>query len=630
MQVESFGRYRIEKELGRGAMGRVFLAYDPEIDRRVAIKSIQIFASLPEADRVQARERFLREARSAGKLLHPGIVTIFDVGEADGAPYLAMEFIEGATLDTLCREDELAPVPIVVALVASAADALGFAHERGIIHRDIKPANLMRVGDRSVKIMDFGLAKSSTTSMTHDGALLGTPNYMSPEQVRGDTLDGRSDLFSLGVVLYEMLTGAKPFGGDSVSSVLYRIVNEPPKEASLRFDRAPTPLAAFLERALAKSPEARFPDAAAFAAGLRRAGEAAGAAPLRPDAPAVRPATSRAAAGARPRASARPKTRSRLPWVVGGILAVVAIGSSVAVLSGAFAPPRVPLLTARVRTEPAGLPVHLNGAPLAGASVQFAGEGPFGVLTTAQGCREAKHRVEPADAGGEIVLVLDPERVDVAVDPGVPGVRLTVNGQVSGTAPATINLDLCRENAIGVAAEGYRTAITTIPAKATPLDARNAAGGIKLEAVPTGRLLLPATRTPAVFFIDGKPAQRTGSGIDVPAGQHEIRATNDDQFVDVTVTLDVPAGGTATPQFALPALARLIVQTFPPNCRVAIKRAGSAWRPVGETPLRYELAAGRYALRIESPVSGESREQEIQLAPGANAPVRVSFGRSGL
>ncbi len=624
MQVESFGRYRIEKELGRGAMGRVFLAYDPEIDRRVAIKSIQIFASLPEADRVQARERFLREARSAGKLLHPGIVTIFDVGEADGVPYLAMEFIEGATLDTLCREDELAPVPVVVALVAAAADALGFAHERGIIHRDIKPANLMRIGDRAVKIMDFGLAKSATTSMTHDGALLGTPNYMSPEQVRGDPLDGRSDLFSLGVVCYEMLTGAKPFGGDSVSSVLYRIVHEPPKDASLRLDRVAPALAAFLERALAKSADARFPDGAAFAAALRRAGEAVGAATLRQGAPAARPA-----APPRQRAPAAPKARSRMPWILGGALAVVVLGSSIALLSGAFAPPRVPLFTARVRTEPAGLPVHLNGAPLAGDTVQFAGGGPFGVLTAEKGCREAKHRVEPADAGGEIVLVLDPERIEVTVDPGVPGARLAVNGQESGTAPATIDIDLCRDNAIGVAADGYRTAITTIPAKATPLDARNAAGAIKLEAVPTGRLLLPPTRIPAMFYVDGKPVARTGSGIDLPAGVHEIRATNDDRFVDVAVTVDVPAGGTATPQFVIPALARLVVQTFPPNCRVALKRSGSTWRPVGETPLRYELAAGRYALRIESPVSGESREQDINLAPGLNAPVRVSFGRFG-
>ena len=624
MQVQSFGRYRIEKELGRGAMGRVFLAYDPEIDRRVAIKTIQIFASLPEADRVLARERFLREARSAGKLLHPGIVTIFDVGEADGMPYLAMEFVEGSTLDAFCREDALLPVPVVVGLVAAAADALGFAHERGIVHRDIKPANLMRVGDRAVKIMDFGLAKSATTSMTHDGALLGTPNYMSPEQVRGDSLDGRTDLFSLGVVCYEMLTGAKPFGGDSISSVLYRIVHEPPKDASLKLDRVAPPLTGFLERALAKGPEDRFPDAAAFAAGLRRAGDAAAAATLRPGAAAQRPAVP-----PRKKAAAAPARRSRVPWIVGLALTVAVLGAAIVLLPGIFAPPPIPLLTARVRTEPAGLPVHLNGAPLAEAAVHFPSGGPFGVLTATQGCREAKHRVEAADAGGEIVLVLDPARVEVAVDPGVPGARLTVNGQELGTAPATIDLDLCRDNAIAVAAEGYRTAITTIPAKATPLDARNAAGAIKLEAVPTGRLLLPATRVPTVFFVDGKPLARTSGGIDLPAGTHEVRATNEDRFVDVAVTLSVPAGGTATPQFPIPPLAHLVVQTFPPNCKVALKRSGSAWRPVGETPLRYDLAAGRYLLRVESPVSGETREQEIGLAPGMNAPVRVSFGRPG-
>jgi hypothetical protein len=131
------------------------------------------------------------------------------------------------------------------------------------------------------------------------------------------------------------------------------------------------------------------------------------------------------------------------------------------------------------------------------------------------------------------------------------------------------------------------------------------------------------------LFVDGKPVSRTGAGIDLPAGSHEVRATNEDRFVDVAVTLDVPAGGTATPQFPMPAMAHLVVQTFPPNCKVALKRSGSAWRSVGETPLRYDLAAGRYLLRVESPISGETREQDIGLAPGMNAPVRVSFGRSG-
>jgi serine/threonine-protein kinase len=624
MQVESLGRYRIEKELGRGAMGRVFLAYDPTIDRRVAIKTIQIFASLPEADRAQARERFLREARSAGKLLHPGIVTIFDVGESDGVPYIAMEFVEGETLDAACREDALLPVPVVVSLVAAAADALAFAHERGIIHRDIKPANLMRVGDRSVKIMDFGLAKSQATSMTHDGALFGTPNYMSPEQVRGDPLDGRTDLFSLGVVCYEMLTGTKPFGGDSISSVLYRIVNEPPRDAPERLARAAPPLAGFLQRALAKDVEGRFKNGAEFAAALRHAGAEVGTPTLRASASPARPLSPQPK-----RAHVEPARRSFVPWVILVALAVAGLGGVFALHLGPFAPPPVPLLSARIRTEPPGLPVRLNGVPLGGGLVHFGASGPFEILTASSGCREAKHRVEVADAGGEIVLVLDPERAAVAIDPGVAGARLTVNGRDAGTAPATIDLDLCRDNIIQTQAEGYRASSATVPAKATPLDARTAAAALRLEPIPTGRLILPITRVSTRFFVDGRLTERSDSGTELPAGRHEVRASNEDRFVDITVTLDVPAGGTVTAAFPIPALARLVVQTFPPNCRVAIKRARSAFRPVGETPLRYELAAGSYVLRVESPVSGESREQEISLSPGSNAPVRISFGRTG-
>jgi serine/threonine-protein kinase len=628
MQVESLGRYRIEKELGSGAMGRVFLAYDPQIDRRVAIKTIQIFAALPAAEREAARERFLREARSAGKLLHPGIVTIFDVGDTDGVPYLAMEFVEGQTLDAYCRGDALLPVPGVVALLAASAEALGFAHERGIVHRDIKPANLMRVGTRAVKIMDFGLAKSAATSMTHDGALFGTPNYMSPEQVRGETLDGRSDLFSLAVVAYEMLTGVKPFGGDSISSVLYRIVNEPPKDASLNLERVPAPLAAFLHRALAKKPEDRFRDGAAFAAALRRAGglvsgEVAADPPVSPS-PLPKPSGVPIADSV-----AEPRKRSLLPWIVGGVLALAALAWGGLTMFGPAAPQPRSLLEARVRTEPAGLPVFLNGKPVDGDRVPFSADGPFGVLTAVQGCREAKHRVEVADAGREIVLVLDAERADVLVDPGVAGAKVTLNGTDAGSAPATLAVDLCRENAIAVEAPGYRSALITIPARAMPLEARNAAAGVKLDIIPIGRVNLPATRFPVVFTIDGAPVTRRAEGIEIAAGSHVVRATNDERFVDVSATIDVPAGGAMAPELAFPAVAQLFVQTFPPNCRVALKTAGSAWRPVGETPLHYELASGRYALRVESPQTTDSREQEIVLRPGANAPVRVSFGKLG-
>lgn len=178
-------------------MGRVFLAHDPQIDRRVAVKTVQGFASVPDETQADALEGFLREVRAAGKLSHPGIVTIFDVGQDDDQLYLAMEYVEGVTLDNFTRPGALLPVAEVLDLVARAAEALDYAHGMGVIHRDIKPANLMRVDEGSVKIMDFGLAQPPESQMTQDGSLFGTPGYMSPEQIRGGAVDGRSDLFSL-------------------------------------------------------------------------------------------------------------------------------------------------------------------------------------------------------------------------------------------------------------------------------------------------------------------------------------------------------------------------------------------------------------------------------------------------
>jgi hypothetical protein len=364
---------------------------------------------------------------------------------------------------------------------------------------------------------------------------------------------------------------------------------------------------------------------------LRRAGEstASAAVNVRPPATPARPRSKTAPSASAAKTPEKGARRSIARWSLGIALGAVIVAAVGIVVFGRKAPPPVVLLETRVRTEPPGLPVQLDGAPLAGEVVQFSAGEPFAELSASQACRETKHRLESADAGREVVLVLDPARADVPVDPGVSGARVTLNGQEAGPVPATIELDLCRENTISVAADGFRTAITTIPAKATPLDARTAAAAIKLESIPTGRILLPATRMPLAFFIDGKPAERTSAGIELPAGSHEVRATNEDRFVEVRTMVDVPAGADATPQLALPAIAQLVVQTFPPNCQVSLKRAGSGWRAVGEAPLRHELAAGRYTLRIESPVSGESRERDIDLVPGKSAPVRVSFGRSG-
>jgi len=627
--VETLGRYRIERELGRGAMGRVFLAYDTEIQRKVAIKTIQAFEALPAGDRQQARERFLREARAAGRLLHPGIVTIFDVGEVAGVPYLAMEFVEGTTLDAYCREGDLLPAEKVASLVAHAAEALAFAHDRGVVHRDVKPANLMRVGTTAVKIMDFGLAKSVATKMTHDGALFGTPNYMSPEQVRGETLDGRSDLFSLGVVLYEMLVGTKPFSGDSVSSVLYRIVHEPPRDITPHLGRVPPPLVPIVAQALAKRRDDRFADGTAMAAALRGALEPAPAEPprpgprprLRPGAPLPVPREHAALPAPPPRA----RKRSLIPYVAGALL-VLGLVAAAMLLSGRQAPAaRVPALQARVRTEPPGGTVLLDGAPVGDGIVRFDATGPFGVLSSTQGCRRATHTIEAADAGREIVLALDPERAEVDVDAVAPGATLAVNGAAAVALPARVELDLCRENRLEVKAPGYRDGALVVPAGATPLSARTSVGALELARIPLGRVVLKAPAVPLRYAIDGQPVARGTKTLDLPAGAHELRAHSDDLFFELTVPFEVPADGSVTPEISVPPLATLVVQTFPPEVQVSLSREGGVFRGIGDAPLSLRVAAGAYMLRLEDPASGATREQRVVLRAGTNPPVRVSF-----
>lgn len=255
MSVQTVGRYEIISELGRGAMGVVYKAQDPTIGRTVALKTMRLDVhGLETADVLR---RFKNEARAAGVLIHPNIVTIFDAGEQDGMFYIAMEFIEGTTLQMLLAEKRVLAPEETIRITRQIAKGLDYAHSSGIVHRDIKPANIMITADGTVKIMDFGIAKSGS-GMTSTGQILGTPSYMSPEQVKGRSLDGRSDLFSLGVILYEMVTGEKPFVGQSVTTIVYKIAHEnpiPPRD----LDGTVHPgLSMVVSKALAKSPDERY------------------------------------------------------------------------------------------------------------------------------------------------------------------------------------------------------------------------------------------------------------------------------------------------------------------------------------------------------------------------------------
>jgi serine/threonine protein kinase len=254
-QTKKIGRYEIVAELGRGAMGVVYRATDPNIGRMIALKTMRIDAE--GIDSEELLKRFRQEARAAGVLNHPNVVTIYDAGEHEGLFYMAMEYIEGRTLQTLLAGGRRLAAEQVVDVAKQVCAGLDYAHARGIVHRDIKPANVMITAEGVVKIMDFGIAKTGS-GMTSAGQVLGTPSYMSPEQVRGQALDGRSDLFSLGVVLYESVTGKKPFVGESITAIIYKIVAEDPVPPAEYDPQLHPGLAAIVIKALAKTKEKRY------------------------------------------------------------------------------------------------------------------------------------------------------------------------------------------------------------------------------------------------------------------------------------------------------------------------------------------------------------------------------------
>ncbi len=269
-RVVRLGRYEIVRELGRGAMGVVYLGRDPRINRVVAIKAIPLAEEFEAEDVEEAKARFFREAETAGRLNHPNIVTIYDVGEEHELAYIAMEYLEGTHLSGHVKPDTLLPMPVVVDLVARVADALGYAHRENVVHRDIKPANIMydRAAD-TLKITDFGIARLTDSSRTRTGIVLGTPSFMSPEQLEGKQVTGQSDLFSLGVTFYQMLTGQLPFRGSSMPKLMFAIANLAHAPVTHVRPELSADLDRIMDLALAKDPRERFASGAHMAQALR-------------------------------------------------------------------------------------------------------------------------------------------------------------------------------------------------------------------------------------------------------------------------------------------------------------------------------------------------------------------------
>ena len=364
------GRFEISSVLGQGAMGVVYLAHDPDIDRPVAIKTVHPEAARGESA-AEIEARFLKEAKLAGRLQHPNVVTVYDVGRDRDVYFIAMEYVEGKPLTRYLGGPEELPLTAKVTIIRQAAEALAHAHERGVVHRDIKPGNILLTREGRVKVTDFGIGKftaATSSDMTRTGQMIGSPAYMSPEQIRGEKIDGRSDLFSLGVVLYELLTGARPFPGESITTLVYQILHTEPRDPREIRSDLPMTTREVMARLLAKQPEKRPADAKEFIRELRRIEKfqresemTRRAVPILPAAPAPAPPPASPEPPASPTASTAPgppppaahpsSQRATLAVVLAAIALVAALA----------------ILLTRPRSSPAPTPIAA-GAPTPAAA----------------------------------------------------------------------------------------------------------------------------------------------------------------------------------------------------------------------------------------------------------------------
>lgn len=547
--MENVGRYRIVGELGRGAMGVVYKAQDPAIGRFIAIKTIRLNELTDASERERMRDRLFREAQSAGLLSHPGIVTIYDIAEQDGLAYIFMELVNGPQLDEMLRAPQPPGKGTLLSLFRQVAVALDYAHKKGIVHRDIKPANIMVHEDGTAKITDFGVAKIVSQQMTQAGTIMGTPNYMSPEQVQGGEITGKTDQFALAVIAYEILTGEKPFAAEYLPTLLYKIVREEPTPPR-RLNPTLSPEVEFvMRRALAKNPAIRYETCAEFVDALAAACNASGdwvplprgtsanmptagsqggfaatlaetiAAPLPAPAPAPPPAVIAPPAPPAPLAPPAPPVE-RAPLVKpnqvarNALLAVAgltAIGLGIYFFwPGAQAPAPQPAPAA----EAAAPPSQPVPAPEPPRTTE-----PAPPRAAAQAPAQPAAPAAPSEA--TFTLNTAPSRAEATFD-DKPEVRCTT--------PCNINLALGRHT-LTIRRQGYRETqrVFSLP---------NEPGLIVSLEAASGTLALVTNPAGLTVIIDGQEQTRkTPANFALPVGEHRVQVNRGDEKQEFAVDI---------------------------------------------------------------------------------------------
>ena len=510
--MDHLGRYQILGELGRGAMGVVYRALDPSIGREVAIKTIRLSELTNDEQRAKQRERLFREARSAGILSHPGIVTIYDMAEQDETAYIAMEYVPGPTVEQILALNEPLEPARIFSLLRQTAAALDYAHHRGIVHRDIKPANIIVNEAGEAKIADFGIAKiSAADQLTQTGLILGTPNYMAPEQVQGKPVTGFADQYSLSVLMFEMLTGEKPFVAEHLTTLVYQIVCEPPPLAHRLNPTLGPAIEAVLKRGLSKVPEERYPTCTALVdalesacaatpgwKGLGRGGSLNFPTMAETQAPtaSIEPAAPVQATPVRdlplPRARQQSETRkSRVIPILITLLAGCAVGAVVYYVRQPIGPldsPLDPAVHAPRNPEPPTKPVETRIAPSV-ATPEPVQQSPTPPTLPAQ---EAPVRAIPGETSPPQRSPRLVTSVEIPVTSNPPGATATLDG-LAGTACATpcVLKASAGDHTISLNLAGYKTLLRPVKVTGSPIELpvltmERASGLLMLQTDPSG------------------------------------------------------------------------------------------------------------------------------------------------
>jgi len=506
--VSAFGRYEVRGEIGDGAMGRVYRGFDPRFGRPVAIKTIKP-EYLTRDTRDEYLRRFRREAPAAGRLSHPNIVTVYDVGE----DYLVMELVEGVTLKAFLDERSLA-LSEALDLLSPLADALDCAHRAGVVHRDLKPVNIMIQPDGRPKLMDFGIANLDTSLITVPGHFFGSPSYMAPELLRGEEATFRADLFSFATVAYEVLTNHKPFEGDSVSAVMYKVVHEPVLAPRLWRADLPEAYDAVFGRALAKAPERRFPSACEFVAALRGEG-AVEPGSLSADEKRPGPANTETL----PLKAGRLRVRRRA-WFVGAAALLVG-GAVVARVQMLGNDPAATSATLRIETTPPGATVWLDGLVVGRSPLELKNlrAGPRHLRILEEGYAPAEVGLELGEGATDLPLrfSMSPTAARLTVRSEPDGATVSVDGRAIGTTPLDQALLGLGHHEVRVERRGFRAQTRRIEAGAgqpllvalrlEPLvEPGPAAAAVKPRPLVEGALVaMDETVTPP-NRIEGRPA----------------------------------------------------------------------------------------------------------------------------